>query len=201
MLQSPPEVSDAAARRRSMLVGEGEALHAVSVYIYLYIVREDAMADSEVLTVGDARAGLTGALRRFRDDPDNAAPVLLGSHRKPEAVILPYARYRRLTTQHEAGAEASVRESLHQRRVLIDSLARASRIDRVLVFGSVARGDDTPDSDIDLLVEPAADASLFDLARFEADVEALLGRPVDVVSKRALDPSRDRAVLAEAQPL
>lgn len=159
------------------------------------------MSGSDVLTVADARAGLTRTLRRFREDPDDVVPVVLGSHRKPEAVILPYAHYRRLSDQGETGAEASIRELLHHRRGLIESLARASRIDHVEVFGSVARGDDTPDSDVDLLVAPAADASLFDLARFEADVEALLGRSVDVVSRRALDPERDRAIIAEAQPL
>ncbi len=66
------------------------------------------------------------------------------------------------------------------------------------VFGSVARGDDGPDSDIDLLVEPADDASLFDLAQLEIDLEDLLGRPVDVVSRRALVAGRDDAILREA---
>ena len=159
------------------------------------------MSERHVQTVADARARLTGTLQRFRSDPEGAEPVVLGSHRKPEAVILPYARYRRLAEQGASGPQASVREVLRSRRGLIQSLARASMIGRVEVFGSVARGDDTLDSDVDLLVDPAEGASLFDLARFEADVEALLGRQVDVVSVRALDPGRDKAILAEAQPL
>jgi predicted nucleotidyltransferase len=69
------------------------------------------------------------------------------------------------------------------------------------VFGSVARGDDTEQSDVDLLVDPEPDASLFDLAQFELDLESLLDRPVDVVSRRSLDPERDRAVLNEAVEL
>ncbi|MUN08148.1 hypothetical protein GLX25_13590 [Agromyces luteolus] len=87
---------------------------------------------------------------------------------------------------------------LHRRKPLIERLARANRIRSVQVFGSVARGDETPESDVDLLVDPDPDASLFDLAQFELDLESLLDRPVVVVSRRALDPKRDRAVLAEA---
>lgn len=49
-----------------------------------------------VTTVAHARAGLSGALRRFRADPEGAQPVVLGSHRRAEAVILPFARYEKI---------------------------------------------------------------------------------------------------------
>lgn len=49
------------------------------------------------------------------------------------------------------------------------------------VFGSVARGTDRDDSDIDLLVRTAPNTSLFDLARAEYELTALLGVPVDMV--------------------
>ena len=52
----------------------------------------------------------------------------------------------------------------------------------VSVFGSVARGDDRPDSDIDFLVEFEAEASLLDLMAIQDDLEALLNCSVDVVS-------------------
>lgn len=55
-----------------------------------------------VTTVAHARAGLSGALRRFRADPDGAQPVVLGSHRRAEAVILPYARYEQIVLDLEA---------------------------------------------------------------------------------------------------
>lgn len=65
------------------------------------------------------------------------------------------------------------------------------------VFGSAARGDDRPDSDIDLLVRPPADADLFDMLRLEGSLEAILGRSVDLVSYRGLDPERDRDILRD----
>ncbi|KQZ09816.1 hypothetical protein ASD23_13375 [Agromyces sp. Root1464] len=89
-------------------------------------------------------------------------------------------------------------DDLRRRRTLVARLARANRIASVQVFGSVARGEETASSDIDLLVTPADDASLFDLAQFELDLEAVFERPVDVVSSRSLDPERDRAVLDSA---
>ncbi|HMR50246.1 MAG TPA: nucleotidyltransferase domain-containing protein [Arachnia sp.] len=68
----------------------------------------------------------------------------------------------------------------------------------VLVFGSVARGEAGPDSDIDLLVEFLPGASLFDLVAVELELEELLGRSVDVMSVnsvgRAADHARAQAV-------
>lgn len=65
------------------------------------------------------------------------------------------------------------------------------------VFGSAARGDDRPDSDIDLLVQPPARADLFDMLRLEETLQAVLGRGVDLVSYRGLDPKRDRGILRD----
>ncbi len=154
-----------------------------------------------VMPVGEARAALTQTLRAFRAEPESS-PVVLGAHRTPDAVLIPFAQYRRLveTSVSDEPAEAAspVRAALSRHRTLIERLARANRVVDVKVFGSVARGDDGPDSDIDLLIEPADDASLFDLAQLEIDLEDLLGRPVDVVSRRALVAGRDDAILREA---
>lgn len=54
------------------------------------------------------------------------------------------------------------------------------------MFGSVARGEDGPRSDVDFLVEFERGSSLFDLVRLEAALSDLLGCPVDVVSAGAL---------------
>lgn len=56
------------------------------------------------------------------------------------------------------------------------------------VFGSMARGDATEESDVDLLVTPSPDTSLLDLGGMVMDAEELLHRRVDVVSDRALHP-------------
>ena len=49
------------------------------------------------------------------------------------------------------------------------------------VFGSVARGEDRPDSDVDLLADLPPDLGLFGLGRVEAELEAILGSRVDLI--------------------
>ncbi|GAA4048787.1 hypothetical protein GCM10022282_06850 [Agromyces indicus] len=160
----------------------------------------DLAGAAVVVPVAEARAGLSGVLRDFRARGTGARPVVIGSHRRPEAVLLPYETFATLSAAN-AGAAPRALDLLRRRKSLIERLARANRIRSVLVFGSVARRDETAESDIDLLVEPEPDASLFDLAQFELDLEALLERPVDVVSRRSLDPERDRTLLNEAVEL
>lgn len=67
----------------------------------------------------------------------------------------------------------------------------------ISVIGSVARGEDGPASDIDFLVEFGPGASLVDLMDMQDDLEALLGRPVDVLSVGGLK-ERDEHILREA---
>jgi len=69
------------------------------------------------------------------------------------------------------------------------------------VFGSVARGEMRPDSDIDLLVEfkPDADIGLLEHAGLMLDLERLLGRKVDLVSKNGLKPRIRSSILADAR--
>ena len=69
------------------------------------------------------------------------------------------------------------------------------------VFGSVARGEDSADSDVDFLVDMDSDRSLFEVGGLLFELQNLLGRKVDVVTEKALHwYIRDR-VLAEARPL
>ncbi len=71
----------------------------------------------------------------------------------------------------------------------------------VRVFGSVARGEAHPDSDVDFLVEMEAGKSLFDIARMAVDLQDLLHCEVDIVEQRSLHwYIRDR-ILEEAVPL
>jgi len=69
------------------------------------------------------------------------------------------------------------------------------------IFGSIARGDARPDSDVDVLVELEPGRSLLDLVAIKQDLEDALGRPVDVVTERALSPYLRQRVLADAVPL
>lgn len=69
------------------------------------------------------------------------------------------------------------------------------------MFGSVARGEDGPDSDIDLAVTATPDASYFDLAQFQIDIELLMGHHVDVVSRGGFDPEKRARFFADSIPL
>lgn len=69
------------------------------------------------------------------------------------------------------------------------------------VFGSVARGTDSADSDVDLLVDPPAGIGLSHLSRTAIDLEALLGVRVDLVPRNGLRPRVARDILDELVPL
>lgn len=72
---------------------------------------------------------------------------------------------------------------------------------RVRVFGSLARGEGSEASDLDLLVVLAEGRSLLDLVAIKQDLEDRLGRKVDVVTERSLSPFLREQVLAEAVAL
>jgi len=86
------------------------------------------------------------------------------------------------------------------RRAVIDTAARHGAAN-VRVFGSVARGEDTEHSDIDLLVDLSIDVGAVGLAGLTREIGEIVGVEVDVVPAASLKPAvRDRA-LAEAVPL
>jgi len=93
-------------------------------------------------------------------------------------------------------------EALRPRRDEIIEVARRNRAHNVRVFGSVARGDATPDSDIDLLVDFEPGASLYDLSGLRLDLIDLLGREVDVLSDHDnMRLSLRTAIHQDIQPL
>ena len=95
--------------------------------------------------------------------------------------------------------QPSVALKKHRDRVL--EIARAHRMARLRVFGSVLHGSDHDGSDLDLLVEVPQGATLFDLVGFEEELRDVLGVSVQVLTEGDL-PQRIRSrVLAEAMPL
>lgn len=66
-------------------------------------------------------------------------------------------------------------------------------ISELALFGSTVREDFRPDSDVDVLVRfhPSAHPTLFDLVRMKDELQQVFGRPVDLVSRRAIESSRN----------
>lgn len=95
----------------------------------------------------------------------------------------------------------SLLERVRARREEILALAARRGATNVRVFGSVARGEEGPDSDLDLLVDMEEDRSLLDLGGLLMDLESTLNLPVQVATPEMLHwYIRDR-VLVEALPL
>ncbi len=82
-------------------------------------------------------------------------------------------------------------------------LLRKYHVKELSLFGSRARGDNRPDSDVDLLVhfDPTAKISLFDFVALKLDLEALLGLPVDLLEREAIKPRARDMVLSEARSI
>jgi uncharacterized protein len=90
---------------------------------------------------------------------------------------------------------------LQSKRKEILQIAARNGATNVRVFGSVARGDARPDSDVDILVNLEANRSLLDLARLLRELQSLLNCPVDVITEASLRPRLRSRVLKEARPL
>ena len=79
----------------------------------------------------------------------------------------------------------------------ISDILKKYGVIKAAVFGSAARGDDRPDSDIDIVVEFERGRSLFDLAGLKLELENALHRPVDIVTYASLHPSLRNRILNE----
>jgi predicted nucleotidyltransferase len=92
-------------------------------------------------------------------------------------------------------------DDLRSRRREILSIAVRHGANDVRVVGSVLRGEDGPDSDLDLLVDVEEGRSLLDIIGLEQELGALLGRRVEVLTVGGLSPYLERQILAEAARL
>jgi uncharacterized protein len=93
------------------------------------------------------------------------------------------------------------RSPVRLKRTQILRTATQNGVKKLRVFGSVARGMEDEQSDIDFLVELAPDRSLLDLGNFLYEVRSLLGKEVDVVTEKGLQRRIRERVLAEAVDL
>lgn len=88
--------------------------------------------------------------------------------------------------------------ALQQHRDEIRRIALSHRVSNVRVFGSALRGEDTENSDLDLLVEPTSETTLLDIAKMQVEIARLLNIGVDVLTPNALPDKFRVQVLAEA---
>lgn len=136
-------------------------------------IPDDLESDLAAYTASEPAApSLAGvvqaALRRFLADPDGPS--------SPSSLIR-----RVLANRHH-----------------IKAAAARHGASSVRLFGSTARGEESMDSDVDLLVSLEPNRTLFDLARLRAELEALLEAPVDLVTDAGLTGTSRKEVLAEA---
>jgi predicted nucleotidyltransferase len=100
--------------------------------------------------------------------------------------------------------ENAMTEGLFIDRDRIGDFSRRWSISEFALFGSILRADFGPDSDVDVLVTFAPDAlwTLWDLSRMRFELEAIFGREVDLVEKKALrNPYRRQAIFADHRVL
>ncbi|MFA7605237.1 MAG: nucleotidyltransferase domain-containing protein [Rhodocyclaceae bacterium] len=92
-------------------------------------------------------------------------------------------------------------QALNLHRDAIRRIVEAHNAHNARVFGSVLHGQDTDDSDLDILIDPTAETTLFDIGAIRHELDQLLGIPVDVLTPNALPDAFRASVLAEATPV
>lgn len=88
--------------------------------------------------------------------------------------------------------------ALEKHRAAIREIALRHRVRNVRIFGSVLHGEDTEESDLDILVDPMSDTTLMDIAKIQIEVAQLLKVNVDVLTPNALPDKFREQVVAEA---
>jgi uncharacterized protein len=95
----------------------------------------------------------------------------------------------------------SIRDDLYRQRDTVRAIAARHGGSNLRVFGSVVRGEERLDSDVDLLVDLAEDRGFDDYLAIVDELEALLGRRVDLVIERSLSPHFRPFIEADARPV
>jgi uncharacterized protein len=95
----------------------------------------------------------------------------------------------------------SLYEDVMRRKEVIQDIAALHGAQKIRLFGSVVRGEDTPESDLDLLVDFEPGRSLIDHIALIQDLQDLLDRKVDVVTENSLSLYIRERVTQEAIPL
>jgi predicted nucleotidyltransferase len=101
--------------------------------------------------------------------------------------------------RQDKGIPMKPSQALDAHREEIRKIVDAHQASNPRVFGSVLHGDDTEESDLDVLVDPSATTSLLDIARIQVELENLLRVSVDVLTPNALPEKFRSEILGEAR--
>jgi uncharacterized protein len=137
---------------------------------------------------------VVSAYESGRREPSFEALVNLLGAAGFELTLTPTAE----TTVRFAGP---VGRRLQRRRSRARELLESRGYRNPTVFGSVARNTDTPESDVDLLVDLTEGVGLYELNRMAIDLEALIGAPVDLIPRDGLRPRAAADAGADLVPL
>ncbi len=167
-------------------------------------IRYTKGVDSEAVTAGvllrraRKRAGLSQAELAARAGlTQSVISAYESGHRQPAipalAALVDAAGYElvmglRPQPQRLRRLSGPVGRRVRRHRNDLIAAAEAHGVKNLRVFGSVARGEDRPDSDVDLLADLPPGLSLFGLGRAEAELEAILGSRVDLIPAEDLKP-------------
>ena len=91
--------------------------------------------------------------------------------------------------------------ALQVHRDTVRTIALNRHVKNVRVFGSVLHGNDTDQSDLDLLVDTTPQTTLLDIGSIRHDLRQLLGVPVDVLTPMSLPEKYRQSVVEEARPV
>jgi len=92
-------------------------------------------------------------------------------------------------------------EALASNRAAIRHVVESHRALNARVFGSMLHGQDTDNSDLDILIDPTPETTLMDVAAIQVELQRLLGVLVDVLTPKALPDAFRSRVLSEAVPI
>jgi len=91
--------------------------------------------------------------------------------------------------------------ALENNRAVIRAVVETNRAKNARVFGSVLRGEDAEDSDLDILIDPIEGMTLFDLGAIQEELSDLLGVRVDILTPMSLPEKFRGKVLLEAEEI
>jgi len=125
--------------------------------------------------------------------------IQVTSHGRPIGYYISPGDYERLIASIQLGILRTFRATVLQKAPQIQKLANEHKVQRIRLFGSVARGEDTSRSDVDFLVTFRDDYDLMDdRLALAAKLEELLDRKVDLILESELNPKISPFILKDA---